>query len=157
MHKNLKFVVYLQSYECLMPMFLTTDLSWERMFTQEAMVHFSAQADTAAAATKLLTGTSSWLVWWWAWGRWAAWPGSGERRRTWIRQAGGSGGRQPSQRASSSACAPACLSPSCCWPGLQPCPPPNCGEWWGAGSPGPSTGGHCLWSCDTSPVTTKII
>ena len=60
MHKNLKFVVYLQSYECLMPMFLTNDLSWERMFIQEAMVHFSAQADTAV--TKLLTGTSSWLV-----------------------------------------------------------------------------------------------
>ena len=70
--------------------------------------------------------------WWWAQGRWAAWPGSGERRRTWIRQAGGSGGQRPSQRASSSACAPACPSPSCCWPGLRTCPPPNCGERWGA-------------------------
>ena len=60
MHKNFKFVVYLQSYECLMKMFLTTASSWERMFTQEAIVHFSAQADTAV--TKLLTGTSSWLV-----------------------------------------------------------------------------------------------
>ena len=43
-----------------MPMFLTTASFWERMFTHEARVHFSAQADTAV--TKLLTGTSSWLV-----------------------------------------------------------------------------------------------
>ena len=35
-------------------------LSWERILTHKAGVHFSAQADTAV--TKLLTGTSSWLV-----------------------------------------------------------------------------------------------
>ena len=44
----------------MMPMFLTTALSWERILTHEAGVHFSAQADTAVM--KLLTRTFSRLV-----------------------------------------------------------------------------------------------